>query len=66
MMFGWMFTAHQLGASTIALLAGMIRTSVGTYDSAFVMSGVLCMIAAVMVLFVGRTNSAQSVAPVPA
>jgi MFS family permease len=55
MMFGWMFTGHQLGASAIALLAGLIRTSVGTYDSAFVLSGLLCMIAAIMVLFVGRT-----------
>ena len=55
MMFGWMFTGHQLGASTIALLAGFIRSSVGTYDSAFVLSGLLCMIAAVMVLFVGRS-----------
>ncbi len=63
MMFGWMFTAHQLGASTIALLAGIIRTSVGTYDSAFVMSGVLCMFAAVMVLFAGRTTTTPSAAP---
>jgi predicted MFS family arabinose efflux permease len=56
MMFGWMFTGHQLGASAIALLAGIIRTSAGTYDSAFVLSGMLCMIAAIMVLFVGRTS----------
>lgn len=54
MMFGWMFTGHQLGASAIAMLAGLIRTGTGSYDSAFILSGVLCLIAAVMVLFAGR------------
>ena len=55
MMFGWCFTGHQLGASSIAFIAGLIRTNTGSYDSAFIASGLLCMIAAVMVLFVGRT-----------
>ena len=61
MMFGWMFTGHQVGASAIALLAGIIRTDAGSYDSAFVLSGILCMVAAAMVLFVGRPQP-QSVA----
>jgi predicted MFS family arabinose efflux permease len=65
MMFGWIFTGHQLGASAIAFLAGLIRSGTGSYDSAFVISGVLCIVAAVMVLFVGR--SAPITAPaVPA
>jgi predicted MFS family arabinose efflux permease len=62
LMFGWIFTGHQLGASLIAYVAGAIRTDAGSYDSAFVLSGVLCMLAAVMVLFIGRTATA----PVPA
>jgi MFS family permease len=65
MMFGWIFTGHQLGASLVAYVAGLIRTNTGSYDTAFIMSGILCMIAAVMVLFVGRTAAAPAVA-VPA
>jgi MFS family permease len=62
MMFGWIFTGHQLGASLIAYLAGLIRTDSGSYDSAFILSGALCIIAAVMVLFVGRTSTARAAA----
>ena len=65
MMFGWIFTGHQLGASLIAFVAGIIRTSSGSYDTAFISSGILCIIAAVMVLFIGRTVSVPAAA-VPA
>ena len=63
MMFGWIFTGHQLGASSIAFLAGLIRTNTGSYDSAFILSGILCIIAAIMVLFVGRTSTAPVAVP---
>jgi MFS family permease len=62
-MFGWMFTGHQLGASAAALLAGVTRTNVGSYDGAFALAGVLCIVAAVMVLFVGRTAKLAVAAP---
>jgi sugar phosphate permease len=65
MMFGWIFCGHQFGASAAAYLAGVIRTSTSSYDAAFVLSGVLCVIAAVMVLFIGRTSTVPAVA-VPA
>jgi sugar phosphate permease len=65
MMFGWIFTGHQLGASSIAFIAGLIRTGTGSYDAAFISSGILCMIAAVMVLFIGRTAPVTAAA-VPA
>jgi len=65
MMFGWIFTGHQLGASAIAYVAGVLRTNSGSYDSAFILSGILCVIAAVMVLFIGRT-APVSAAAVPA
>jgi sugar phosphate permease len=58
MMFGWLFTGHQLGASTVAFLAGLVRTGSGSYDAAFITSGILCIIAAGMVLFVGRSAPA--------
>ena len=54
MIFGWVFTGHQLGAGMAAYLAGLARSHTGSYDSAFIASGTLCMIAAAMVLFVGR------------
>jgi MFS family permease len=52
-MFGWISAAHQLGAGTIAYLAGSIRTATNSYDAAFYISGTVCIAAAVMVLFIG-------------
>jgi predicted MFS family arabinose efflux permease len=48
--FGWIFAAHQLGAGTVAFVAGLIRTQIGSYDDAFLMSGLLCLIAAGLVM----------------
>ena len=47
---GWIFAAHQLGAGTIAFVAGAIRTQIGSYDDAFVMAGLLCIVAAGLVM----------------
>jgi predicted MFS family arabinose efflux permease len=54
-MFAWILAGHQLGAGATAYLAGLARTWTSSYDVAFVTSGMLCMIAALMVLFVGRS-----------
>ena len=51
--YGWIGVSHALGAGTIALLAGVIRTSTGTYFGAFTFSGTLCMIAAFLALGIG-------------
>ena len=51
--FGWISAGHQLGAASIALVAGVIRTSYGSYNSAFYLSAVLCLFAAVAVLWIG-------------
>jgi sugar phosphate permease len=53
-MFGWIFAAHQLGAATAAFAAGVIRTDLGDYWLAFVLSGAACLVAALMSLMVGR------------
>ena len=53
LVFGWISAGHQLGAGSIALVAGLIRTNSGSYDSAFTLSAVLCLIAAVAVLTIG-------------
>jgi sugar phosphate permease len=52
--FGWIATAHQLGAASTALATGWSRTASGTYDTAFVTSGALCMLASMLVLCIAR------------
>jgi MFS family permease len=61
--FGWIFTAHQLGAATASLGAGIIRTDLGNYLLAFVIAGGFCLLASLMVLGIGR--SAARALPVP-
>ena len=52
-MFGWIFAFHQVGSALAAFLGGLLRTDLGTYLQAFLIAGLLCLIAAVMVLFIG-------------
>jgi sugar phosphate permease len=54
MMYGWIAAAHQLGAASAAFVAGAIRTNLGDYLAAFMIAGGLCLIASMMVLFIGR------------
>ena len=61
--YGWIFTAHQLGASLAALGAGTIRTYLGDYRDAFWISGGLCAIAAA--LFIFTRNAAPQAATLP-
>jgi MFS family permease len=61
LVFGWIFTAHQLGAATAAYGAGAIRTDLGSYMLAFIISGGFCVLTAFMVLGIGR----RSPRPVP-
>ena len=56
-MFGWIAAAHQLGAALAAFAAGVLRVTLGTYLEAFMLSGLLCLIASLMVLFIGRGRS---------
>ena len=66
-MFGWIAAAHQLGAALAAFAAGVLRVAFGTYLEAFMFAGVLCLIAALMVLFIGQIPSGEgSPAPAPA
>ena len=52
--FGWIFTAHQLGAATAAFGAGFSRSDFATYLPALYVAGVACVIAAALVLTIGR------------
>ena len=51
LIFGWVFAAHQLGAATAALAAGISRDVLSSYLPAFYAAGVMCLVAAVAVLF---------------
>jgi sugar phosphate permease len=51
--YGWVFAAHQVGASSAAYFAGLMRSDLGSYLEAFILSGLICMSAALMVMFIG-------------
>jgi sugar phosphate permease len=59
-MFGWIFTAHQLGAATAALGAGAVHTWLGNYGMAFLTSGLLCLLAAGLVLRIGYAKPSSA------
>lgn len=54
LVFGWIFNVHQLGAAMAATGAGVIRDGIGTYLPAFLISGAMCIVAAVAVILVRR------------
>ncbi|NEQ27228.1 MAG: MFS transporter, partial [Microcoleus sp. SIO2G3] len=55
-MFGWIIASHQIGAAIAAFGAGALRTELGSYTQAFLISGGLCLIAALLVLQIGRSR----------
>ena len=54
LVFGWIFTAHQLGAATAAYGAGATRDAFASYLPALYVAGGFCLLAALLVLTVGR------------
>ena len=50
--YGWVFSAHQLGAALIAWLAGVSRTITGDYAMAFYTAGAMAVIAAFMIMII--------------
>ncbi len=64
--YGWISASHQLGASIAAFGAGAIRTSLGDYQGAFWIAGVLCLVAGASFLTIGRRVFAQAAIRIPA
>jgi sugar phosphate permease len=64
--YGWIFAAHQMGAAAIAFAAGAVRTYFGDYQLAFMSSGLLCLIAAGLVLRIARERPGRIEAREPA
>ena len=52
--YGWISASHQLGAATMAFAAGTLRSLLGSYQVSFMSAGLLCLIAAGMVIRIGR------------
>lgn len=52
--YGWIMVVHQVGAASFAYLGGVLRTDLGDYTGAFILSGVLCLGAALVVLGVAK------------
>ena len=63
LVFGWIFTGHQLGAACAAYGAGFTRTTYDTYLPAFFASGLLCIFAAAIVLTIGRMRRVPAQEP---
>jgi sugar phosphate permease len=59
--FGWVVAGHQLGAAFAALGAGMLRSTLGTYTVATMISGGLCVVSALLVLRINRPTYAPAV-----
>lgn len=64
LMYGWIFASHQLGAATAALGAGVLRTWLGGYQVSFLGAGLLCLVAAGLVIRIGQSPRGD-VLPVP-
>lgn len=52
-MFGWLMCIHQIGGFAAAFVAGALRMELGTYLQAFMLSGLMCMVGAIVVLMIG-------------
>jgi MFS family permease len=52
--FGWLLAGHQLGAGATAFEAGALRSLLGDYYVPVLISGALCIVAALLVLRIGR------------
>ncbi|MBB3145148.1 MFS family permease [Phyllobacterium trifolii] len=67
LIFGWVFAGHQLGAASAAYGGGFARTEYQTYMPAFFVAGILCLIAALLVLTLSKHGKANMLPePVPA
>ena len=54
LVFGWIFTAHQLGAAFAALSAGVSRDALASYLPAFGAAGAACVVASAAALMIRR------------
>ncbi|GFO53014.1 MFS transporter [Geomonas sp. Red276] len=63
LMFGWIFASHQVGAALAASFAGSVRTWLGDYTVAFILSGAICLLASGLVLKINRRKVEVAIEP---
>jgi MFS family permease len=61
--FGWVFASHQIGAAVAASAAGVLRTEVGSYDYAWLLAGLLCLVAVGLSLAIANERNPGRVVP---
>lgn len=54
----WIFAGHQIGGGLAAFGAGMVRSVTGDYLLAFLISGLACLLASLLVLRIARPDPA--------
>ncbi|TCS74784.1 MFS transporter [Effusibacillus lacus] len=64
--YGWIFAAHQLGAGVAAFGGGLMFTLFKEYDLTFILAGLFCLAASMMVLQINRKRRKQEEAAVTA
>jgi sugar phosphate permease len=65
-MIAWITVIHQVGGASAAYLGGLLRITFGSYLEAFIISGLLCIAAALMVLLIGAGRRGQEPVAMPA
>lgn len=61
--FGWIFCAHQIGAASAAWLGGLAHDRLGHYGTAFLVAGVLAILAGGLALRIGSARTAPQLDP---
>jgi predicted MFS family arabinose efflux permease len=57
--FGWTFASHMVGAGAGASFAGWVRSSNGSYEIAWYVAGVLCLIAAGVAMSIRKQPASE-------
>jgi sugar phosphate permease len=60
--FGWAYASHQLGSAVAALATGLSRDALATYLPAFIIAGVACLLATLVLLAVRPVQPAVALA----
>jgi sugar phosphate permease len=59
--YGWVFTAHQVGGSIAASGAAILRVHFGNYALAFYIAGILCLASSYVVLQIGNSDRPEKI-----
>ena len=65
-MVAWITAIHMVGGALAAYLGGVLRIAYGGYLEAFILSGLLCIAAALMVLLISAGGRGREPVAVPA